>query len=125
MVKPACVGVGEQAGDEQTQPAFALTGRVGLGRRGGDERTDTALGFDHASPFELGVDPGNGVGVDLQIHRQLANGRQLVARAQAAGGDRRAQATFELRVDRRRVALIDGNDIHVRLPSYCSNNLVH
>ena len=95
------VGVGEHARDERAQPAVVLARRVGLRRRGADERADAALGLDHAGAFELRVDPGDGVGVDLEVDGQLADGRQLVAGPQAAGGDRRAQPAFELRVDRR------------------------
>ena len=64
----------------------------------------------HAGAFEFGVDARDGVGVDAQIDGELADGRQLVARAAAAGGDRRAQAALELRVDRRRVVRVDGDD---------------
>ena len=48
-----------------------------------------------------------------RAHRELPHGRQLIAGAEAAGGNRRAQATFELRVNRRRVAWVDRDDVHV------------
>ncbi len=109
-VKPGRVGVGEHARDEGAQPAFVLARRVRLRRRGADERPDAAPRFDDAGALELGVDARDGVGVDLQVDGELADGRQLVARLQPAGGDRRAQPALELRVDRRRVAGVDGDD---------------
>ena len=63
--------------------------------------------------LELRVDPRHGVGVDAQVDRELADGRQLIAGLQPAGGDRRPQPAFELRVDRRRVAWVDGDDGHL------------
>ena len=108
--EPGRVGVGEHARDEGAQPAVVLARRVGLRRRGADERPDAAPRLDDAGALELRVDAGDGVGVDLQLDGELADGRQLVARAQAAGGNRRAQPPFELRVDRRRVPGIDGDD---------------
>ena len=96
------VGVGQHARDEGAQPAFVLARRVGLRRRGADERADAAPRLDDAGALELGVDARDGVGVDAQLDGQLADGRQLVARPQPAGGDRRAQPAFELRVNRRR-----------------------
>ena len=90
-----------------------LAPRVGLGRGGADERSDSPLGLDHARPLELRVDPRDGVGVDLELDRHLADRRQLVSWMEAAGGNRRAHPAFELRVDGRGVALIDGDDAHV------------
>ena len=80
--------------------------------RGPDERPDAAPRFDDAAALELGVDAGDGVRVDPQLDRELADGRQLVARAEPAGGNRRAQSALELRVNGRRVAGINGNDTH-------------
>ena len=75
-----------------------------------DERADAAPRLDHAGALELGVDARDGVGVDAEVDGELADGRQLVAGLQAAGGDRRAQPAFELRVDRRAVLRVDGNE---------------
>ena len=57
----------------------------------------------------------------LQIDRELADGRQLIAGTQAAGGDRRAQPALELGVDRRGVARVDGDDVHL---NYCTSSLI-
>ena len=86
-----------------------------------DERADAASGFDDAGAFELGVDARDGVGVDAQVDGELADGRQLVAGLQPAGGDRRAQPALELRVNRRRVARVDRDDVHL---SDCTSTLV-
>ena len=118
-VKPGGVGVRQHARDEGAQPAVVLARRVRLRRRGADERADAAARLDHPGPLELGIDPGHGVGVDAQIDRELTHGRQLIARPQPAGGDRRAQPAFELRVNRRRVARVDGDDAH--LSAYTSS----
>ena len=108
------VRVGQHAGDEGAQPAIVLARRVGLCRRGADERADAAARLDDAGALELRVDARDGVGVDPQLHRQLADGRQLVARLQPARGDGRAQAAFELRVNRRRVPGVNGDDAHLK-----------
>ena len=71
------------------------------------------LRFDDAGAFQLGVDARHGIGVDAQVHRELPDGRQLVARPQPARGDRRPQPALELRVNRRCVARIDLHDVHL------------
>ncbi len=86
-----------------------------------DKRADAAARFDHAAALELGVDAGHRIGVDPQLDGELPHGRKLVARPQPARRNRRAQAAFELRVDRRGVASVDGDDAH----SDCSIVLVH
>jgi hypothetical protein len=100
--------IGEHARGEGTQPTIALPRGVGLRKRGADERADSALRFDDADPLELRVDACDGVGIDSEINRELADGRQLVTGAQAAGGDRGAQPTLELGIDRGGVALVEG-----------------
>ena len=115
------VGVGQHARDERAQPPVALARRMRLGRRGADERSDAAPGLDDAGTLELAVHPRHRVGVDAELHRQLTHGRQLIAGAQAARGNRRAQPTLELGVDRRRVARVDRDDVHV---SYYTSVLV-
>ena len=107
------VGVGQHARDERAQPAVALARRVRLSGRRADERADAAPGLDDAGALELAVDARHGVGVDPQLDRELAHRRQLIAGAQSARGDGRAQPALELRVDRRRIARVDGDDVHV------------
>ena len=107
------VGVGQHACHERAQPPVALARRVGLGRRGADERPDAAPGLDDARALELGVHARHCIGIDRRLDRELPDSRQLIAGPQPAGGDRRAQTTLELRVDRRRVARVDRDDVHV------------
>ena len=111
-VKPAVSASASTRVDERAQPAFALAWRMGLARGGADERADAAPGLDDAGALELGVDPGDGVGVDPQVDGQLADGRQLVARPQPAGGDGGTQPAFELGIDRRGVVRVDGHEVH-------------
>ena len=116
------VGIRQDAGDECAEPAFVLLGRVSLRRRRADERSHATARLDDAGAFELGIDPRDGVRVDLQIDRELSDGWQLVPRAQPSRGDRGPQPTFELGVNRCPVARVDGDDVHV---TYCTNSLVH
>ena len=102
--EPGGVGFGEHAYDEAAQSAFLLAWRVRLGRCRRNEGANAALRLDDPCAFELGVDAGDGVGVDLEIDRELSNRGQLIARAQAIRRDRRAESAFQLRVYRRRVA---------------------
>ena len=54
------------------------------------------------------VDLGDGVGVDAKGDGQLTDGGQLVAGLQPVRRDRDADTALELRVQRHRVAHIDG-----------------
>jgi hypothetical protein len=54
------------------------------------------------------VDLCDGVGIEAQRDGQLTDGRELVAGLEAARGDGDADAAFELRVERRRIARVDG-----------------
>ena len=116
-------GVADDAGDEGAQLTAVLVRRVRLLRGGGDERADAAAGLDDAGAFELGVDAGHGIGVDAEIDGELADGRQLVAGAEAAGADGGAQPALELRVDRRAVVRVDRNEGPGRHVTYCTNSL--
>src|ERR1700730_14042373 len=104
------VGVCEDARDERAQLAGFLSGRSGFGSSHRDERPDAAPRLEHAGALELRVHARHGVGVHAQVDRVLADGRQLIARLQAARGDGRAQALLDLRVNRRGVTGIDGED---------------
>ncbi len=111
--EPSRFGVGEHARDEGAPPAVVVAWRVGLRRCGADERSDAAPRLDDAGALELRIHARDRVGVHTQVDGELAYGRQLVARAQAAGGDRRPQPAFELGIDRRRVASVNGEDGHL------------
>jgi hypothetical protein len=84
--------------------------RLRLLRCGGDERPDAAPRLDDAGPLELGVDAGDGVGVDAEVDGELADGGQLVAGLEAAGGNGGAKRAIELRVDRSAIPRVDGNE---------------
>src|SRR5688572_32255969 len=88
-------GVRQQPGDESPKPSFVLFRRVGLRRRGADERADAAARLEDARAFELRVDARDRVGVDAQFDGELADGRQLVAGREPAGGNGRAQGRSE------------------------------
>ena len=120
-MKPAATGIGEQSGDEGSQPPLVLLRRMRLCRRGGHERADAAAGLQDARAFELHIDARHGVGVEAQFDGELADGRQLIADGEPPGRNRRAQRTIELRVDRRPVARIDGDDRHEFI---CTSRLV-
>ena len=92
--------VSDHARDERAQLAAVMVRRLCLLRRGGDERADAAARFDDAGALELGVDARDGVGVDAEVDGELADGGELIADLEAAGGDGGAQAAIELRVNR-------------------------
>lgn len=117
--EPRGVGVGEHARGEGAQPSFVLARRAGLRRRGADEGSDAASRLDDSGTLELRVDARDRVRVDAQIDGELADRGQLVARAQTARSDCRAESAFELRVNRRLVARINRNEAH--LNSYTSS----
>ncbi len=116
------VSIGQDAGNKCSEAAFMLPRGVSLRGRGGDERSNTAAGLDYAGAFELGVDPRDRVGVDLEVDRELPDGRELVARSEPARGDCRPEPALELRVDRRSVTGVNGNDTH---ETYCTSRLGH
>src|SRR5215831_11672219 len=114
--------VGEEPVDERSQLARAIASRGESNRRGivADESADASLRGEHASAFELSVDFRDGVGVDAQVDGELPHGREAIAGAQAPGGDRGANATIELGIQRGRIERIDGE--HPSL--YCASRLV-
>src|SRR6185295_1748206 len=115
--------VSDHARDERAQLTAVMVRRLCLLRRGGDERADAAPGLDDAGTLELGIDARDGVGVDAEVDGELADGWELVADLEAAGGDRGAQAAVELGVDRRAVLRVDGNEGAGRHVTYCTNSL--
>src|SRR6185503_3185504 len=68
------------------------------------------------------VDAGDSVCVDAEFDGQLTDGGELVAGLQPSGGDGRAHAAFELRVDWCRIARVDGQD--VRHLFICTSSIV-
>src|SRR5687767_4780412 len=94
---------------------------MGLLRRGGHERPHSAPGFEDAAAFEFGIDACDGIGVDLNIHRQLPDRGQLGAWTKRPCGDGGPQSALELRVDGRAVARIDPDKRHM---TYCTSVLI-
>jgi hypothetical protein len=70
------------------------------GGGGGDEGAASGARLDHPRLLELPVGAGDRVDVDDEVRRQLANGREAVARLQQAGRDRVPDLVDELGVDR-------------------------
>ena len=66
--------VPEHAGHERAQLTPVMVRRLCLLRGRGHERADAAPRLDDAGALELGVDPGDGVGVDAEIDGELADG---------------------------------------------------
>src|SRR6185436_13793813 len=116
--------VGEHSRHERAQPLRMLPCRSGADRRRVDERSDAAPRLEHAVALELGVDARDRVRVDLELDGQLPYRRQLIAGAQAARGNRRAQAAIELRIDRRAIPGVDGNDGSAGHVLYCTSSLI-
>ncbi len=57
---------------------------------GSDKSPDASARFNHATPFQLGINFGHCVRVDAQLNRQLPHRRQLVADADLLGRNRKA-----------------------------------
>ena len=74
-----------------------------------DERALTGHGQDIAVRLQLAVGPLDGVGVDGELSRQLAHGRQPAPRRQHAGQHETAQLRLDLLIDRARVPVVDGD----------------
>ena len=117
-------GFPEQARDKGPEPAVVLVAGTRLSRRRPDERTYAAARLEDAGTFELAVDAGHRVGVDSQLDRQFPDRRQLIARPQPPRGNRCTQTAFELGVNRRRVAGIEGNESHRPVLSAYTSSLV-
>ena len=115
-------GVGEDPGGEGAEPTIVFPRGMSLHRRGADERPDSALRFDDPGPLEFRIDPRDGIGVDLEIDRELADGGQLVTWTQAAGGNRGTQPAFKLGVNGCGVTLVDRNEAHM---NYYTRQTVH
>ena len=75
-----------------------------------NERPNSAARFEDPTALEIRVHPGNGIGVDAQLDGKLADRRQLIAGAKAAGGNGGPERALELRVDWRAIAGVNRND---------------
>ena len=83
MVKPAASASARTRVTKARSRRSCSRGGCACAGVGADERPDAAPGLDDAGALELRVDPRHGVGVDAEIDGELADGRQLVARAAA------------------------------------------
>lgn len=92
---------------EFSQFAFAILVSSSFEMPGLHERTHSAPSLDHPDAFELGVDLGNGVGIDAQVHGQLPDSGQLVSERELAGGNRKPNRTLKLMIKRRRMRSVD------------------
>ena len=75
----------------------------------------TLPGHDDSFVFQFAVHLQHRIGVDRQICRQLPYRRQLVGRPQCARCDQESYLSHDLRVDRRRVRLVD-SQMHSVIP---------
>ena len=66
------------------------------GCRVGHKRAHSATGFEQAIPFKVGINFGDGIGVDAKLNSQLPDRGELGARWQAAGSDCRPDSAFYL-----------------------------
>ena len=73
----------------------------------GDEHPAPGTIGEQALALELGVGPGDRVGIDHQIARKLAHRGQLLVRLQVAAGDRLAHLLHQLLVDRQPARTVD------------------
>jgi len=80
-----------------------------------------ALG-DYTRPFQFQVSAGDRVGIDHELLRQHANGRDLVARRQTAGSHKLLHLIDNLNIDRHAVG---GSDMDLHGFLKCINILIH
>ena len=67
------------------------------------ERPDAAARLDHAGALQFGVDLGDRVRVNSQVHGELPHGWQLIANPQFSGRNREADRALKLVIKRRRM----------------------
>jgi hypothetical protein len=92
---------------EFAQFAFSILISSSLEMPGLHERADSAPGLNHSHAFELGIDPGNGVGIDAQVDGKLPHSRQLVSEREFPGGNCKPNRTLKLMIERRRMRSVD------------------
>ena len=89
---------GDEFADKQAQESVALVFGV-FNFAVGDEGAGALLGIEEAADFHLAVGAEDGVGVDGQVDGNLADGGELVAGGEGAGGDCSLDLVDELPVD--------------------------
>ena len=75
-----------------------------------DKRPDSASGFENTRAFQVPVHARDGVGVDGELHGELADGWQLGAGSQLARGDGGADLVIELHMQWCRMPRVEGEE---------------
>ena len=122
-------GAGGEFSGHLAELAFAFGG-IFLQLDVGDESAGALMGFEQAAEFELAIGAHDGVGIDFEIDGELADGGELIAGGQRAGGDAAADLVDQLAVDGDAAVQVDG-EAGLRgsvVPSHacqCTTLLVH
>src|SRR5262245_58951131 len=91
-------GLGQKTVDEAGQPVFSgAAGEVGFWL--GDEDAEAGAGVEDAIAFELGVDAGDGVGIDDELTGQITDAGEALVGLETPAGDGFADLGDELAVD--------------------------
>src|SRR5438093_1558800 len=80
--EPMRIAIGEDARRERAKPARVFRRRSRFAPARPYERPDAPPGLEDACALELGVHARDGVGVHFELHGQLADRRELIARLQ-------------------------------------------
>ena len=86
------------------QSPLAIAPVRGFIRTSRHERPYAAASLDHAATLEFGVDLGDRVRVNSQVHGELPHSRQLIANRQFSGRNREPDRALELVIKRRWMA---------------------
>lgn len=105
------LGFREQPVRESIQRALAIVrsrlDRACLDWRPYEGASPTARG-EHAASLQLRVDLRDGIGIEAEVDGELSDRRESVARAQPPGGNLRADAALQLRINRGGIVRVDG-----------------
>ena len=102
-------GIGQHARDEGPETPSVL---VRWPRRSGAytyKRANAAACFKDAGSLEFRVDARDSIGVDAQLHGELTDRGQLLARLEAPDGDGGPKGALQLRIDWSPVAGVNRN----------------
>jgi len=106
--------ISQDARGKCTEPTLVFGPGTRFRGRRADKRANAAPRLEHAGAFEIHIDSGDGIGVDLEIDGELPNRGQLIAHSKASRSNRCPEAPFDLGVNRGGIAGIDGDDRHGR-----------
>ncbi len=82
---------------------------VGLCRTRADESALAPSGFDNPVVLQFKVDPGDGVGIDATVDRQLPDRREAIAWPQFTTRDRQPNLQRQLRMQGHRAISVNLN----------------